>query len=441
MSATKKDLPLLSNDDLLALIAPDQHGQPNYGALLRYFRRQKHWKVEDLACYYSLALRAEGCDQEEIASVSEQRIYAMENQNKVPKDQKRRWILATLLDIPPFLFGLEARPVPPPLFCWKPVDVAEYRAKLEHYCRLFHRGSVQQAVPHIQRRINHLNHAFRLATSPREKGEMLKLLCEYYTLAGDIAHSQMYPDEAIALLSSAIMIAREQHFYDLWAYALRQRGIGYLDRGEITAMRAGFATAQADFEAAKRDLDEARSLEPHLSPQWYSALLLIAGKAEGYFARDGRELKQALKLIDGASKQIGKPLYGISSIIILDEERYHLDKAAASITSPLRAARLPETARQALEDAEQAATFVSKPRQASRAARWAKIYFVEEFYPVATNLAEEALSIAQDIDSSIHKAYVEALYRSLRASPYGKDAEVARLGAKLLRVQQPALFE
>jgi hypothetical protein len=71
---------------------------------------------------------------------------------------------------------------------------------------------------------------------------------------------------------------------------------------------------------------------------------------------------------------------------------------------------------------------------------WAKTYFVEELYPMATSLAEVALSVAQDIDP-IHVAHVEALYRSLRASPYGKDREVARLGAKLLRVQQPALFE
>jgi transcriptional regulator with XRE-family HTH domain len=438
MSATKKDLPLLSNDDLLALIAPDQHGQPNYGALLRYFRQQKHWKVEELARYYSLALRAGGWDQEESESVSEQRIYAMENQNKVPKDQKRRWILATLLDIPPFLFGLEALPVPPPLFCWKSVDVAEYRAKLEQYCRLFHHGTVQQAVPHIQRRINHLNHAFRLASSPREKDELLKLLCEYYTLAGDIAHSQLYPDEAIALLSSAVTIAREQHFYDLWAYALRQRGCGYLDRGEITAMREGFAAAQPDFDAAKRDLDEARSLEPYLSPQWYSAILLLAGKVNGQFARNGQELKQGLKLVDRASKQIGKPLDGTP--IVLDEERYHMDRARACIMSPVRAARWPETARQALEDAEKAARFISKRRQANRATFWAKTYFVEEFYPIAATLAEDALSMAQEIDSPINVARVQALYRGLRASRYGKGPEVAELGIKLLRVQQPELF-
>ncbi len=93
-----------------------------------------------------------------------------------------------------------------------------------------------------------------------------------------------------------------------------------------------------------------------------------------------------------------------------------------------------------LEDAEKAARFVSKPRQANRATFWAKTYFVEEFYPVAANLAEEALLIAQEIDSPINVARVEALYRGLRASPYGKHPEVAALGIKLLRVQQPELF-
>ncbi|MBV9705828.1 MAG: hypothetical protein JO125_00280 [Chloroflexi bacterium] len=438
MSRKKKALPSLNNEELLALLAQQKHGQPDYGLVLRYFRKQRNWKVEELAWYYGVALRAGGFEQEEINSVTEQRIYAMENQNKVPKDQKRRWILATLLDIPPFLFGLEALPATSSLFPWKSVDVAEYRAKLERYCRLFHLGTVQQAVPHIHRRINNLNHASRLATSLQEKGKILKLLSEYYVLAGDIAQSQLCFDEAIAVQSGAITIARECQFYDLLAYALRQRGGGYLDRGEITALRAGFAAAQSDFEAAKRDLDEARSLEPHLSPQWYSAILLLAGKVNGQFARDGQELKQGLKLIDQASKQIGKPLDGTP--IVLDEERCHMDRAVACIKSPVRAARLPEMARQALEDAEKAARFISKRRQANRATFWAKTYFVEELYPIAATLGQEALLIAQEIDSPISVARVEALYRGLRASPYGKHPEVAELGIKLLRVQQPELF-
>ncbi|MBV9708826.1 MAG: hypothetical protein JO125_15625 [Chloroflexi bacterium] len=438
MSHRKKALPSLSQEELLALLAPDKQGQPNYGAVLRSFRKQRGWKVWELAWYYSTALRAEGLEDEEMEPQSVQRIYAMENQNKVPKDKKRRWILATLLDIPPMLFGLETLPATPALFTWEPVDVAEYHATLEQYCRMFHLGTVQQAVWDIQRRINNLNHTFRLAAHPQEKGEILKLLCEYYILAGDMAYTRLRFDEAIALLSGAIRIAREQQFYDLWAHALRQRGDGYLDRAEIIAMREGFATAQPDFEAAKRDLDEARSLEPHLSPQWYSVILLLAGTVDGQFARDRQELKQALKVLDRASKQIGRHLDG--TIVVLDEERYHLDRAAANMMSPIQRACSPESARQALEEAEKSVGFVSKARQAYRSMLWAKSYLVEGLYPVAANLAEDALSIAQEINSHINVARVEALYRGLRASPYGKNPEVAALGIKLLRVQQPELF-
>ena len=433
-----KEPPWLSMDDLLALVAEEKHGQPNYGAILKYFRVQMGWKGWQLAQCCSEALGEEGLE-EETKLITQNWISMMESQNMVPKDEKRRWILATLLEIPPVLFGLEALPSTPSPLIWQPVEVAEYRASLERYCRLLHLGTPHQVLRHIHRRINNLNNTFRLATHPQEKSEMLKLLCEYYILAGQITDRRLGPDEALRLLSNAIAIAREQHFYDLWAYALRQRGYVYLERGGITAMRVGFAEAQPDFEAAKRAVDEARSLERYLSPQWYSAILLIAGKVEGQFARNGQELKQGLKLIDRASKQVGQPLSGIS--LVLDEERYHLDKAAVSITSPLRAARSPETARQALQDAEKAARFVSKTRQAQRATFWAQSYFVEELYPVATTLAEQALSIGQNIDSPMHMAHVKALYTALRASPYGKDAEVARLGIKLLRVQQPALFE
>ena len=132
MSQRKKAPPPLSSEELLALVAQQKQGQPNYGLLLRYFRKRMGWKVWELALYYSAALRAEGLEEEEIEPLTVQRIYAMENQNKVPRDQKRRWILATLLDIPPFLFGLEALPATPSLFAWKSVDMVEYRAKLEH---------------------------------------------------------------------------------------------------------------------------------------------------------------------------------------------------------------------------------------------------------------------------------------------------------------------
>jgi len=439
MSRRKKTHPLLTYEELLALVAQQKQGQPNYGALLRYFRQQQGWQVWELALYYTVALRAEGCDLEEVDAVTDQRIYAMENQNKVPTDQKRRWILATLLDIPPALFGLESASPQRALFLWKPVDVAEYRAALVQYCASFHLSGLPHSLRDIKRRISTLHHEAPFA-NPAEKPEMWMLLCRYYILAGDIVRDQMGLDEGISLYSRAILVAEEQAFYDLWAFALRQRGNGYLDRGEITVGFKGFAAAQADIEAAARDMQAAQHLEPHISPHRKATIALSAGGAEAYLARDRQEQLRALKVIDLATGQIDKPADEGGITLKLDQERYHLNRAVAFLASPFQMARSPASARGELEAATRATEPTHKVRQAWNATLLAKSYLIEGLYPLATAHAEDALDLVKDIGSSTQLAYVEALYRGLRTSPYGKKPEVAELGIKLLRVQQPELF-
>jgi hypothetical protein len=81
----------------------------------------------------------------------------MEKKNMVPIDEKRRWILARLLNIPPLLFGLEPlESAMSDLFKWEKVDVQEYRLTLENYNRGWHTGSVFQAVNDIKKRISNL---------------------------------------------------------------------------------------------------------------------------------------------------------------------------------------------------------------------------------------------------------------------------------------------
>ncbi|MBV9691085.1 MAG: hypothetical protein JO202_15415 [Ktedonobacteraceae bacterium] len=440
MPRRKKELPSLSNEELLALLAPDKQGQPNYGALLRYFRQRMGWEVRELASYYSVALRAEGLEDEEIEPLGVQRMYAMENQNKVPKDQKRRWVLATLLDIPPVLFGLESTSPPRALFLWKPLDVAEYRAALVQYCAAFRVGDMQEFLADIKRRISSLHREAPFA-NPIDKREMFTLLCGYYILAGDIAKDQMRFGEAIVLQSRAITIAEENSLHDLWAYALRQRGNGYVDRAQITAGLNGFAVTQADFAAAARDMQAAQRLESRISPHCQATIALSAGATLAWTARDRQELLRALNIIDQATGQIDTPADEQSIITLrLDQGRYHLNRAVAYLASPFQMARSPAGARQALEEATRATAPTQKRRQADNALLLAKSYLVEGFYPMAATYAEDALDLVKDISSHWRLAYIEGLYTSLRTSPYGKNSEVARLGVKLLRVQRPELF-
>jgi hypothetical protein len=427
-------------DNLLALVAEHKNGQPNYGAILKYFRLHTGWKGWELALLYSEALDAEGLE-EETKLVTQNWIYMMENQNMVPLDEKRRWMLATLLDIPPVLFGLESTSPHDALFLWKPVDVMEYRAALVQYCASFHLSGLQlHSLRDVKRRISALHREAPFA-NPLDKQGMFTLLCGYYILAGDIVRDQMGLGEGIALHSRAITIAEENMLYDLWAYALRQRGNTYADRGQITAGLKGFAAAQADFAAAARDMQAAQHLESHLSPHRQASIALSAGVNEAWMVRDRQELLKALKVIDQVTGQIDKPADEQSIVALrLDQGRYHLSRALALLASPFQTVRAPASARQALEEVTRATAQTQKGRQADNALLLAKSYLVEGFYAMATARAEDALELVKDIGSRWRLAYIENLYRDLRVSSYGKEAEVAKLGVKLVRVQQPELF-
>jgi hypothetical protein len=311
MSQRKKASPTLSHEELLA-----QHGPCNYGAVLRYFRKRMDWQVWELALYYSTALRQEGFDDEEVKLVTAQRIYAMENQNKVPRDQKRRWILARLLDIPPMLFGLEAaHPMAvsgrepasaiTTLLTWQRVDMQEYRIALARLCTSWHTTTLSDAVTDIKRRIQSLHSDIPFRTSP-DKEALSRLLCEYYFLSARIADDQGASEIGIELLSRAIIIAEGEKRYDLYAYALRVRAGFRLDIGHIKALEGQPAAAQEQYDAATRDALESRSLAAKIPPLWRGIVLLSAGATVASTARDHSELLEALKVVDQGAREIGK---------------------------------------------------------------------------------------------------------------------------------------
>jgi len=300
MSHKRKTHSTLTIDDQIQLA---QAG--NYGSIMHYYRLQTGWKAWELALLYSEALREETPDElnENMPLITASWIYMMENQNMVPTDKKRRWILARLLDIPPFLFCLPAlketfdtreEPVISTIFTWETVDIVEYRNTLEIYCNSYFINPTHYVLYDIKRRIINLQNEVHYKRS-QEKKEMLRLLCKYQIEAARIALNQQCFDKAIDLLSKAITIAKSNKLYDIWAYALRQRGTAYEERGEVTEGLNGFAAAQQDFNLAISNLDAARKLELYISPLQKGLVLQAAGTAYACVARDEKEHKEALK--------------------------------------------------------------------------------------------------------------------------------------------------
>jgi hypothetical protein len=189
-----------------------------------------------------------------------------------------------LLDIPPFLFGLEQlKRTSYGLFNWERIDVQEYSSTLAKYSTGWHATTVFQAVSDVKQRIGNL---YREAPHASEKQEMLKLLGGYLILLGDLAHSFMEFDSAIDHFEKAIAVAKEEKLYDLWTFALRQKGNVYEERGEITAGTQGYGAAKADFALAKGHIQVAQALEQKIQPVFSGLVLACASTAYAACAQD-----------------------------------------------------------------------------------------------------------------------------------------------------------
>jgi tetratricopeptide (TPR) repeat protein len=436
--------PTLTSEQLFALLNRSSNGEPDYGAILRYHRHRAGWTGERLAYLYSEAL-----DEEE--PVSRFWVYRMEDQNKVPVDEKRRWILARLLDIPPALFGLpilaEGLPVSwfnmfDPLSEEK-VDLVEYRATLEDYRHSWFAGenlSYLQTIRDFSRRIHVLEQRSHGERGVRKK-EMLRLLCEYYLLMASAANEMQDFQKSIHLCSWIITLAEMYTFYDIWAYALRQRGHAYASRGELTAALTDFTAAREDFEAAVADFDAIKKIEAHLSGQRKGTIWIFSSLCYAHVAQDQASLSHALKLIDRGERLMGEDHDDFAFSLQFDEGRILRTRGMALINSPIKALRAPT---KALADFEQAMQFTAPTAKRSllaNALRQAEAYFHAEKYEMAVAYGQQALELVQGTDVLQDLKRLDNLYRRLRHSPFGQDGDVIEFGMELLRVQKPDLFQ
>jgi tetratricopeptide (TPR) repeat protein len=435
--------PTLTSEQLFALLNQASNGEPDYGAILRYHRHRAGWTGERLAYLYSEAL-------EEEEPVSRFWVYRMEGQNKVPIDEKRRWILARLLDIPPALLGLQVVSESQPVswtstfdpFSSEKVDLVEYRATLEDYSCSWFAGSLKiaQAIGDVSRRIHILEQRSHGERGTHKK-EMLRLLCEYYLLMASAAHERQDFQRSIGICSWVITLAQMQSFYDLWAFAHRQKAISYASRGELTAALTDFAAAREDFEAAIADFDAIKEIEAHLSGQYKGALWIFASLCYAHVAQDQAALSHALKLIDQGERLLEQDHNNFIIAPTPDLVRIHLNRGMVLINAPLKALRSPTKALTEFERSQKILV-PGKPRSLlANVLRSAEAYFHAEKYEMAVAYGQQALELVQGTDVLQDLKRLDNLYRRLRHSPFGQDGDVIEFGMELLRVQKPDLFQ
>lgn len=424
------DFILLILEGLSDLSTVVKNGKPDYGSIMRYCRKRLNVKAEQLAAWYGKAIGE---------SVTARRILQMEQMNDVPEDIKRRLALARLLHIPLALFGLSALEegiVPHeqisaltkiPHISKATTDLGEARTRLRSYWKQNHTGTAIDVLGEIWNWIGVLEDAIFYGGTTQKEINMW-YLCGYHMVFANIVRDLGSYDLSITHLNKAYHLAGNMQdatkMQELKALVFHRRGVTLQEKGEITA-------ALHDFQAAQ-------SLLRFVSPQLRGAVLSSLGHAAAHQAQDLPAHHQAIRWIDEGARWIEPGKGEDEHFVRFGEERHHLDKAAAYLTSPIEKLRFPRLARRELRDALTSPHL--KRRYAYNAILQAKSYVVEKEYPQAIERAAEALTIIEDIKSGVNLARIINIYEEIKESKYGNHDDVMRLGIHLLKVEFPTFY-
>ncbi len=398
------------------------------------------------------------------------RVYQMLRDNSFPEDKSRRWALAKLLQIPPFLLGIKSLQdlldmeqiqsgnhlVGSAKATSHPFDLPEYQTTLLSYWkkhRLYLSIDIEAGV---EKRIAALEKEY-IYGSKDAKRTIATLLCGYQMLASNIATDQRDFDNAVVHLNKAYAVATESRLVKLQGACLLRRGWALKERGEEYTMQCNIPAALEDLAFATKDFRLALTLASKLSAGVQGSILLSLGKLKADQAKDPSEFRQAIVQIGKAEPFVGKKADEEDiHFIQLDEQRYHLDRAATYLASANSLVCYPKDARRELRNALAAApTPLPQRRQAYNIVLEAKSYVLEgavytqkkrpaladTCYGKAVKKAGEALHIVRDINSPINVARIEKLYEDIQRAPYAnKNVDLASLEVELMAAKYPQMF-
>lgn len=429
---TKKSYLLPLDENGMPIIPLDDDGKPDLGRLIRYTRKHiNKWSAEKLGKLYGEKIDGR--------PVTARWIQSMEKNNDIPVDPKRRLILATLLGISPFLFGLSEEFIRSQEISSsqnlshkeKSIDLKDYDSTLRSYWKLYYANTVHDNILDIKRRINNLENLI-LYTSTNQKRTMQRTLCNYLILIANMARDQKEYEIAISYLNNAAILAKENEHNDLYAAALYRRGYVYFDMWDIFRNSEYLARSIKNYEAAKK-------LDRYVGSSLKGSILLEGGHAYAHTVLTNQDKNQSLKMLDQGGKIVQQSnfeqLEDIEYFLKLSEYVYHNDKASAFL-----AFGWYNTAYDELLLVKEGIAPGFKRRNAYHNILLARTFSGQKLYPIATAAIEDALSTIKSIKSSVHLARIAKIYRGLKESSFGKSTEVASLGVELMKAQNQRLF-
>jgi tetratricopeptide (TPR) repeat protein len=406
--------------------------QIEVGQLLREKRLEFGWNVETVGTLYGNAVRGK--------PVTGGAIHTLE-EGMIPASIKRRWVLAQLYGIAPALLGLDTmkgtiNKIPYfPSRRTKLVDIQEYHASLLSYWKLGYTGTAETALKDLGQRI-HALHDTVLYVNSTQKDQMKRLLCGYHMRRAEVARELSYTGSALEHLNKAVILARQEKYADLEATALYRRGEYFFDNWNFQLALKDLKTAQT--------LDRAPAPKYAIPPQVKGRILNARGLVESRIAMTNQDMKEALSWVDLSEQYVQPTVDDDVYALDLTRVRYLLNRAKTMVGSPVKELHMVDEA----YDVNTEMIQQSDPEQKRFHAYHVldstivqSIYYMDKsYFPIATTLAQDALSMMEEMNSTIHLPMTVRLYENLRATSYGKSTEVAELGLRLLFMQHPQMF-
>ncbi|MBV9689187.1 MAG: hypothetical protein JO202_05680, partial [Ktedonobacteraceae bacterium] len=303
------------------------------------------------------------------------------------------------------------------------IDVAEYRSALAHYWQQGADGALED----VARRIVYLHNQVLYARG-KDHQEMVRLLCGFNAVAGGALNALGFPETAASYHANAIRLAVEKNQYDVEGFARWRRASESVDRGA--------------YNAALRDLRQAKALQKKLPGPLNGYVTSLLGKARAFTAQDKADVAEALAFADEAEQAIEERIEFNSDMLRFDRVRHVLDlslvfvaPASQSLHQPNETIKLIETEVPFFEE-----TLVEQYRQIYCHLIQARVCLDKKEYAYAAILLIDALAVMEEIHSVIHLSEVEALYHRLKQTNYADSVGVARLSVALTQVKYPELF-
>jgi tetratricopeptide (TPR) repeat protein len=396
-----------------------EDGWPNRGEVVRRYRKLAKMTAAQLGELYGMQVNG-------IAN-NERWILRMEKENRVPQDETRRGILASILGIPPILLGLASLKsldeAPNNTLTTKPLSTNIDRPEridslLNLYWKVDWTSTAQPYLAEIESTVADLQ-GLTPKLKSRDQQAIYELLCGFYPLLSTVYADTANYEKAMTWAVKGTTLADNLKNNKLRAVALYQRG--------FVSLEWGINTPGTDYSHVRSALDDFEAALPISIPRVEQAVLMDAALANAVLRRRSAattNLEQSGSIMARSGLQDGS---FVDSFANINQGRFHLGRG--SVFTNLKM----------YDDAEQELDLADDliPADQTRRKAWiqilrAQVYAGQRQYELATEAAFSALSVSQSISSARNINLIRRLHDQLITTSYKNSESVRKLGAALM---------